>query len=135
MQTQADKPMRRLLSPDSEWETIDPASGYSQFHTSRRGEFNENIFAFTRIDVSEVGLPDAIHLFVGTQNGTSLLEDGVGVIYDFRTDRNVSDALANVSKYADFYSLLNVLGYSPTHAIAIEAVSQAQAMVNAALAE
>ena len=134
MRVKTDKPMRRQYRSTSDWEIFDPASRYSEVNTSRRGEYSENLFAFTRVDVSEIGLPDAIHLYIGTEGGT--LEGGdIGIVYDFHTHQNVSDALANQSKYQDFYVVLQELGYYPANAIVIEAVAQAQAMVDAALEE
>ena len=134
MIVKADKPMRRQYRSTSDWEIYDPASTYPEFNTSRRGEYNDNLFAFTRVDVSEIGLSDGIHLYIGTEGNTLEIGD-IGIIYDFRTHRNVSDALANESKYQDFYLVLEENGYYPTNAIVIEAVSQAQAMVNAAFEE
>ena len=135
MQVQQTKPMRREQTATSGWETIDPSSDYEDINTSREGEFVNNRFAFTRVDVSEISLPDAMHFFIGTEGGTNVLDDGVGIIYDFNTYQDVSYALANVPKYGDFYAILRLLGHELNSAVVRTAVTQAQAMVDAALAE
>lgn len=135
MQVQQDKQMRREENATSGWETIDPSSDYEDINTSREGEFVNNRFAFTRVDITEINLPDAMHFFVGTEGGTNILDDGLGIIYDFNTYQNVSDALANVPKYADFYGVLKLIGHNPNSLVVTTAVAQAQAMVDAALAE
>ena len=134
MRVLLNKPMRRQYRSDSDWEIFDPASRYPEIDTSRQGEFIDNRFAFTRVDITEEGLPDAIHLYVGTEGDTLLVGD-VGIKYDFNTHQDVAQALANISKYQDFYSILQEQGLFPTNAIVLEAVRQAQAMVDAALAE
>ena len=137
MRVKADKPMRRQYRETSDWEIFDPASKYSEFNTSESGEYIENLFAFSRVDISEVNLPDAINLYVGTQGETIVdgVKGDISTLYDFHTHQNVSDALANVAKYQDFYLILKQIGYLPENRVVVEAVAQAQAMVDAALTE
>ena len=137
MRVKADKPMRRQYRETSDWEIFDPASKYSEFNTSESGEYIENLFAFSRIEASEVNLPDAINLYVGTQGETIVdgVKGDISTLYDFHTHQNVSNALANVAKYQDFYLILKQIGYLPENRVVVEAVAQAQAMVDAALTE
>ena len=137
MRVKADKPMRRQYRETSDWEIFDPASKYSEFNTSESGEYIENLFAFSRVDTSEVNLPDAINLYVGTQGETIVdgVKGDISTLYDFHTHQNVSNALANVAKYQDFYIILKEIGYLPENRVVVEAVAQAQAMVDAALTE
>ena len=137
MRVKADKPMRRQYRSTSDWEIFDPASKYSEFNTSRSGGYIENLFAFSRVEASEVNLPDAINLYVGIQGETVIngVNGDISTLYDFHTHQNVSDALANVAKYQDFYLILKQIGYLPESRVVVEAVAQAQAMVDAALTE
>ena len=137
MRVKADKPMRRQYRETSDWEIFDPASKYSEFNTSESGEYIENLFAFSRIEASEVNLPDAINLYVGTQGETIVdgVKGDISTLYDFHTHQNVSNALANIAQYQDFYLILKQIGYLPENRVVVEAVAQAQAMVDAALTE
>ena len=139
MRIKLDKQMRRQHRPDEDWETYNPASTYQTTTTDsfqrRRGEYDENFLTCSRVNASQFGLSDAMHLYIGTQDGTSLLEVGVGVVYDYQTHQHVSDALANESKYQDFYGVLALIGYSPVDSIIREAIDQIQEMVNHARGE
>lgn len=121
----ANRPMRYQENADSNWIVLAQASSYPNYGSSasRTGMYSSNFLSYTHID-HVTGHDDLIFAYVG--------EVEIGIGYDWTMYADVDTSLRDVPGYNDFFGALELLDYESDDPVVTEAISQLQAMVDAA---